>query len=175
MPQAALAMGPGTAEPGQQLGGSQGRLITDGGGLVQGLLQALARLHPGPKPVAEGLEGIHHRLVTGNGLAEFHHGLQGSGHGSGDAVAIEGVRAGELLLVAGPVGAGKSTLLAAILGEVPLARGSLSLPPSGIAYCSQVAWVQNMSIRDNILFGRPFERQRYLEVLRRAAIDCNLS
>ena len=85
------------------------------------------------------------------------------------------VRAGELLLVAGPVGAGKSTLLAAILGEVPLARGSLSLPPSGIAYCSQVAWVQNMSIRDNILFGRPFERQRYLEVLRRAAIDCNLS
>ena len=33
------------------------------------------------------------------------------------------------------------------------------------AYCSQTPWLQDTSIRDNILFSSPFEEGRYQEVL----------
>jgi ABC-type iron transport system FetAB ATPase subunit len=31
----------------------------------------------------------------------------------------------------------------------------------GIAYAAQESWVQNETIRDNILFGSPYEEERY--------------
>jgi len=31
----------------------------------------------------------------------------------------------------------------------------------GIAYAAQESWVQNETIRDNILFGAPYEEERY--------------
>lgn len=37
-----------------------------------------------------------------------------------------------------------------------------SLPRSGgIAYAAQESWVQNETIRDNILFGSPYDEERY--------------
>ena len=33
----------------------------------------------------------------------------------------------------------------------------------GIAYVAQESWVQNETIRDNILFGAPYEEDRYRE------------
>jgi ABC-type multidrug transport system fused ATPase/permease subunit len=35
----------------------------------------------------------------------------------------------------------------------------------GIAYAAQESWVQNETIRDNILFGAPYEEERYQEGL----------
>ncbi|CAG8609839.1 19722_t:CDS:10, partial [Racocetra persica] len=46
--------------------------------------------------------------------------------------------------------------------------------PSGIAYVSQTAWLQNASIRDNILFGLPFSYEIYSEVIRVCALDKDL-
>jgi ABC-type iron transport system FetAB ATPase subunit len=34
-----------------------------------------------------------------------------------------------------------------------------------IAYCSQTPWLQDTSIRDNVLFSSPFEEGRYQKVL----------
>ena len=39
-----------------------------------------------------------------------------------------------------------------------------------IAYVPQQAWIQNASLRDNILFGRPMVRSVYQEVLRACAL-----
>jgi len=39
-----------------------------------------------------------------------------------------------------------------------------------VAYVPQSAWILNMTVRDNILFGRPYDRDRY----RQAVEDCAL-
>jgi ABC-type multidrug transport system fused ATPase/permease subunit len=78
---------------------------------------------------------------------------------------------GEFVVVHGAVGSGKSSLLHASLGEmyvasdcgedkaVPISlRGSVALVP-------QQPWIQNLSIRDNILFGNPFDVDRYNTVV----------
>ncbi|KAJ6454129.1 ABC protein [Mycena sanguinolenta] len=39
-----------------------------------------------------------------------------------------------------------------------------------VAYCPQGAWIQNASLRDNVLFGRPFDEERYWRVLEDACL-----
>jgi ABC-type multidrug transport system fused ATPase/permease subunit len=80
------------------------------------------------------------------------------------------ITAGELVVVSGPVGSGKSSLLAAILGEMyPCVASAAPLQISmygSVALVSQQPWIQNLSIRDNILFGKEYEPSRYQDVLR---------
>ena len=54
----------------------------------------------------------------------------------------------------------------ALLGEMhfePLTPGAwVNLPrEGGVAYAAQESWVQNETIRDNILFGAPYNEERY--------------
>jgi ATP-binding cassette subfamily C (CFTR/MRP) protein 1 len=74
------------------------------------------------------------------------------------------VPAGNLLLVVGPVGSGKSTLLQGILGEIDLISGEAAIYGS-TAYVPQEAWILSASIKDNILFGLPFNEDLYEIVL----------
>lgn len=69
---------------------------------------------------------------------------------------------GELTVVAGPVGSGKTSFLLGLLGEMRLQQGEVHLPrKSGIAYVAQMPWLQNETIKDNILFGSPYDEARY--------------
>lgn len=43
-----------------------------------------------------------------------------------------------------------------------------------ISYAAQSAWIQGASIRDNILFGRPYEEERYWKVIEDAALAPDL-
>ena len=73
-----------------------------------------------------------------------------------------------LTLIVGPTGCGKSTLIAGLLGECTLLSGQVRKGTgavSGIAYVPQTAWIQNATIRDNILFGSVMEPNRYVEML----------
>nr|CAI9712223.1 unnamed protein product [Rangifer tarandus platyrhynchus] len=83
------------------------------------------------------------------------------------------VRPGELLAVAGPVGAGKSSLLCALLGELPLSQGKVSVH-GRIAYVSQQPWVFSGTVRSNILFGKKYEKERYEEVIKACALEEDL-
>lgn len=88
--------------------------------------------------------------------------------GSNTAVGTQGVGAaagGSSSLVAflGSVGSGKSSLLQAVLGEIPQCKEAgvgETVPQVSICgklvYCSQQPWIQNMTLRDNVLFGYVF-------------------
>jgi ATP-binding cassette subfamily C (CFTR/MRP) protein 1 len=75
------------------------------------------------------------------------------------------VAPGAFVCVVGAVGAGKSALMAALLDELLVTAGSIDVSGS-VAYVSQQAWILNDSIKNNILFGLPFDGERYGRVLK---------
>jgi ABC-type multidrug transport system fused ATPase/permease subunit len=98
----------------------------------------------------------------------------------------------ELSVVTGKTGSGKSLLLAAILGEVDVLKGSINVPkppherydqkatkdnwiiPNSIAFVAQIPWIENASIKDNILFGLPFDENRYNKTVEVCALGKDL-
>ncbi|KIP05213.1 hypothetical protein PHLGIDRAFT_534841, partial [Phlebiopsis gigantea 11061_1 CR5-6] len=82
---------------------------------------------------------------------------------------------GAFNLVIGPTGSGKTSMLMALLGEMHYMPRSpeswLSLPRhGGIAFAAQESWVQNDTIKGNILFGAPYDEERYKKVLYQCAL-----
>ncbi|PPQ64837.1 hypothetical protein CVT24_008202 [Panaeolus cyanescens] len=82
-------------------------------------------------------------------------------------------------LIVGPTGAGKTSVLMALLGEMHYNPRSLdswfNLPRAGgVAYAAQESWVQNETIRENILFGAPYDEQRYKKVIYQCALTRDL-
>ncbi len=73
----------------------------------------------------------------------------------------------------GPVGSGKSSLLEGMIGEMRRTAGSVKFKGS-VAYCPQSAWIQNATVRDNILFGRPFDEERYWKAVHDACLEADL-
>uniref|UniRef100_A0A8C3AE20 ATP-binding cassette, sub-family C (CFTR/MRP), member 3 n=1 Tax=Cyclopterus lumpus TaxID=8103 RepID=A0A8C3AE20_CYCLU len=80
---------------------------------------------------------------------------------------------GSLLAVVGHVGCGKSSLISALLGEVEKLEGEVSTRGS-VAYVPQQAWIQNATLRDNILFGKPYNEPKYCCVLEACALTPDL-
>ncbi|RKP07534.1 P-loop containing nucleoside triphosphate hydrolase protein [Thamnocephalis sphaerospora] len=82
---------------------------------------------------------------------------------------------GALNVIAGSTGSGKTSLLMALLGEMPCIRGRILRPGrQSLAYAAQQAWLQNISIRDNILFGQAYDEARYRHVLHACALERDL-
>ncbi|ORZ26833.1 P-loop containing nucleoside triphosphate hydrolase protein [Catenaria anguillulae PL171] len=77
---------------------------------------------------------------------------------------------GQLLAIVGQVGSGKSNLLAGIVGEMRRVGGEVKIAGS-MAYCPQQPWMQNATVRDNILFGKPFDELKYQRVIKQAALE----
>jgi ABC-type multidrug transport system fused ATPase/permease subunit len=70
-----------------------------------------------------------------------------------------------LNIIRGKVAAGKTSLLLAILNEMEHRSGLFSRADEPIAYAQQLPWLQNKTIRENIIFHEPFDADRYREVL----------
>ncbi|KYB25511.1 putative multidrug resistance-associated protein lethal(2)03659-like Protein [Tribolium castaneum] len=75
-----------------------------------------------------------------------------------------------LCAVVGSVGSGKSSLLSAFLGEMDKTSGRVNTVGT-IAYVSQQAWIQNATLRDNILFGKSFDKSLYDKVVEACALN----
>lgn len=99
---------------------------------------------------------------------------------------------GALSIVSGSTGSGKSLLLAAILGEASLLSGKVYRPkahysvqdnvlyedwikPGLVAYIAQSPWLENTSLRNNIVYGLPFSKQRYKKAIEACALDRDLA
>lgn len=80
------------------------------------------------------------------------------------------VKPGQLLAIIGPVGSGKTSLLHAILKELPLRQGSVEVNGE-ISYASQEPWLFAGSVRQNILFGLPMDKERYRSVVKVCALE----
>lgn len=80
------------------------------------------------------------------------------------------IEEGKSYLIIGMVGAGKTSLLSAILGEINITKGSIKHKGT-LSYASQESWVFGSSVRQNILFGHPFDRHRYQKVVKACALN----
>ncbi|GAB0135532.1 hypothetical protein EsDP_00003867 [Epichloe bromicola] len=80
-----------------------------------------------------------------------------------------------LTIVRGKVGSGKSSLLLAALGEMELHGGDLVRPDEPVGYAQQLPWLQNKTIRENIVFHHRFDLTRYRQVLHACALGPDLA
>ena len=100
----------------------------------------------------------------------------------------------KLSVVSGQTGSGKSLLLAAILGEADKLSGTIEVPKapayqdrydykanksdwmikSAVAFVAQIPWIENATIKNNVLFGLPFDSGRYKKVLECCALEKDL-
>ncbi|KAK0643455.1 P-loop containing nucleoside triphosphate hydrolase protein [Cercophora newfieldiana] len=78
-------------------------------------------------------------------------------------ISVDFVESG-LNVISGQSGSGKTSLLLAMLGELVMESGTVT-SPGDIAYASQTPWLQNETIKDNILFHSPLEQARYDRVI----------
>jgi len=72
---------------------------------------------------------------------------------------------GEICAIIGSFGSGKSSILAGILGDMRVMSGSLKVSGTQ-AYVPQTPWIMHGNVRDNILFGKPFDNEWYFKVIR---------
>ncbi|KAM0842060.1 hypothetical protein ACQ4PT_058608 [Festuca glaucescens] len=82
-------------------------------------------------------------------------------------------RQGMRVAVCGTVGSGKSSLLSCILGEMPKLSGEVKTCGT-MAYVSQSAWIQSGKIKDNILFGKEMDGEKYERVLESCSLKKDL-
>jgi len=96
------------------------------------------------------------------------------------------IKPGQLCAVVGAVGSGKSSVLHLLLKELDPGAGSVNLTqgspkndfqgnlPNGyftnnpnlrISYASQEPWLFGGTVKDNILFGQPYDKTRYMQVV----------
>ncbi|XP_021375724.1 multidrug resistance-associated protein 5-like [Mizuhopecten yessoensis] len=80
---------------------------------------------------------------------------------------------GKHIGICGAVGCGKSSLLQALIGRMPLLTGRLAVDGS-VAYAAQQAWIFNGTLRENVLFGNPYNPDWYRKVLTACSLDPDL-
>ncbi|XP_023934406.1 ATP-binding cassette sub-family C member 4 [Bicyclus anynana] len=80
------------------------------------------------------------------------------------------IRQGKLCAIIGAVGSGKSSILQLLLKELPAATGSVSVYGE-MSYACQEAWLFPSTVRENILFGIPYDPEKYKRVCRVCALE----
>ena len=85
------------------------------------------------------------------------------------------VKKGQLVAVVGRVGAGKSSLLSMLLNELVRTEQNSEINIRGnLSYVAQQAWMQNNTLKNNILFGKEFNKEFYEKVLDACALKPDL-
>lgn len=79
------------------------------------------------------------------------------------------IKSGKLYAIIGSVGSGKSSILQLLLGELPIYSGDV-LINGDVSYGSQESWLFSGTVRNNILFGLPYDKLRYQETVKHCAL-----
>lgn len=77
------------------------------------------------------------------------------------------------MAIVGTVGSGKTSVISAMLGEMDKMKGFVNTVGK-VAYVPQQAWIRNCTFRDNILFGLPYDRKKYNQVINACALKADI-
>uniref|UniRef100_A0A8C3MVD7 Canalicular multispecific organic anion transporter 1 n=1 Tax=Geospiza parvula TaxID=87175 RepID=A0A8C3MVD7_GEOPR len=113
---------------------------------------------------------IHHNPIAGSAVrfSEATFAWEQDGNAAIRDVTLD-ITPGSLVAVVGAVGSGKSSLVSAMLGEMENIKGHINIQGS-LAYVPQQAWIQNATLKDNIIFGSEVDEARYQQVLKACAL-----
>ena len=89
-----------------------------------------------------------------------------------DSINIS-IKAGSLTAIVGTVGSGKSSLISACLGDMFKYSGAVSIN-GNVAYVPQQAWIQNATLKDNVLFGEVYNKEVYDKAINACALRSDL-
>lgn len=132
----------------------------------------------------EDTEKYEQLLVDGNGKKiRIENAVVSWGHNKEDFTLKDiniDFKIGKLNVILGPTGSGKTSLLMALLGEMYILEGKITVPSltprddlliaadgltNSFAYCSQTVWLYNDTLKNNILFNSPYDKIRYDKVI----------
>ncbi|BAM39000.1 ABC transporter [Theileria orientalis strain Shintoku] len=89
------------------------------------------------------------------------------------------LKRGEIAIVTGSKGAGKSNFIKSMIGEMTLVGGSMAVVPlhtsMPIFYASEDIFLQQGTIRSNIVFGYKFDEHLYNTVLKAVELELDIS
>ncbi|RVE41407.1 hypothetical protein evm_013944 [Chilo suppressalis] len=106
---------------------------------------------------------------------------------SSEALPVEGpfmlkdisleIRREELIGITGNVGSGKTSFLLAIIGEMLKKNGDIQIPDNlnGFGYVPQKPWLVRGTIRDNIIFGKPYDETKFRTIVDACALTEDLN
>ncbi|KAI8612387.1 P-loop containing nucleoside triphosphate hydrolase protein, partial [Chytriomyces sp. MP71] len=82
---------------------------------------------------------------------------------------------GSLVAIVGNVGSGKTSLLSALIGQMqPMNEAAKVIFNGSVGYAPQQPWIMNQSLRENILFGLPYDKERYQAAVLACALQKDL-
>jgi ABC-type multidrug transport system fused ATPase/permease subunit len=81
---------------------------------------------------------------------------------------------GSIFICCGPVGSGKTVLARAIMGEVPVTEGTVSVSTRHIACCEQSPWLPRGTFKNSICGFSHFVQAWYEDVIRLCCLDEDL-
>lgn len=86
------------------------------------------------------------------------------------------VKKGKLVAIVGPVGSGKSSLVSGLLGEMHKLNDGLININGQTAYVPQQAWIQNQTLKNNIIFrlNRRVNEEKYQRVIEACSLTTDL-
>ncbi|KAL6449932.1 YOR1 Oligomycin resistance ATP-dependent permease YOR1 [Candida maltosa Xu316] len=82
------------------------------------------------------------------------------------------IKKGEFVVITGLIGSGKSSLLSAISGFMK--RNSGTVDVNGSLLLCGYPWVQNATVKQNILFGSEYDEEKYKRVIYACALEADL-
>lgn len=76
------------------------------------------------------------------------------------------IKAGEFICIIGETGSGKTSLLECLLGSMIKVNNDTKIVMNGsISYVGQVPWISNDTLKNNVIFHFPFNKERYDKVI----------
>ncbi|XP_068628827.1 ATP-binding cassette sub-family C member 4-like [Battus philenor] len=107
------------------------------------------------------------QISASNEHAVVLNGISASWSDSNEKMTLKNIsmrlRKGKLCAIIGSVGSGKSSLMQVLLKEFPISNGNFTVD-GRLSYACQESWLFPATVRENILFGLPYDALKYKEV-----------